>query len=115
VGDATRRGELDLLRALVVVGLVFFQRLRRLGIPLLVGLLTLILLQVSLGLRHAETSSYVFFYTHFWDVRPSLGFPFVITAAPQPARLLQNFHAQLRGSIVGHMARLPSFRRRGRW
>jgi peptidoglycan/LPS O-acetylase OafA/YrhL len=24
VGDATRRGELDLLRALVVVGLVFF-------------------------------------------------------------------------------------------
>jgi hypothetical protein len=118
VGDATRRGELDLLRALVVVGLVFLRTAVIFGageFPLLVGLLTLILLQVSLGLRHAETSSYVFFYTHFWDVRPSLGFPFVITAAPQPARLLQNFHAQLRGSIVGHMARLPSFRRRGRW
>jgi glucan biosynthesis protein C len=114
VGDATRRGELDLLRALVVVGLVFFhtavifgagefpvkarsmnraatvvlafgavwgmpllflisgmgawyslrsrspaafarERLRRLGVPLLVGLLTLIPLQVYLGLRHAAT------------------------------------------------------------
>ena len=59
-------------------------------------------IQVYLGLRHAgETSSYVFFYTHFWDVRPSLGFPFVITAAPQPVRQLQTFHTQLRRSIVG--------------
>jgi len=142
VGDATRRGDLDLLRALVVVGLVFFhtavifgagefpvkarsmnraatvvlafgavwgmpllflisgmgawyslrsrspaafarERLRRLGVPLLVGLLTLIPLQVYLGLRHAgDTSSYSDFYAHFWDVRPALGFPFVITAAP---------------------------------
>jgi len=79
VGDATRRGELDLLRALVVVGLVFLRTAVIFGageFPLLVGLLTLILLQVYLGLRRAgETSSYVDFYTHFWDVRPSLGFP----------------------------------------
>jgi peptidoglycan/LPS O-acetylase OafA/YrhL len=109
VGDAARRGELDLLRALVVVGLVFFhaavifgagefpvkagpenraatvllafgatwgmpllflisgmgawyslrsrtpaafawERLRRLGVPLLVGLLTLVPLQAWLGM-----------------------------------------------------------------
>jgi glucan biosynthesis protein C len=138
----TRRGELDLLRALVVVGLVFFhtavifgagefpikaatenrvatvflgfgatwgmpllflisgmgtwyslrsrspaafarERLRRLGVPLLVGLLTLVPLQVWLGLRRAgDPSSYVSFYTRFWDVRPALDFPFVVTAAP---------------------------------
>jgi surface polysaccharide O-acyltransferase-like enzyme len=142
VGDATRRGELDLLRALVVVGLVFFhtavifgagefpvkagpenraatvvlafgavwgmpllflisgmgawyslrsrslaafarERLRRLGVPLLFGLLTLVPLQVYLGLRQAgDTGSYADFYAHFWDVRPSLDFPFMITAAP---------------------------------
>jgi surface polysaccharide O-acyltransferase-like enzyme len=138
----TRRGELDLLRALVVVGLVFFhtavifgagefpvkaaaenrvatvflafgaawgmpllflisgmgtwyslssrsagmfarERLRRLGVPLLVGLLTLVPLQVWLGLRRAgDPSSYASFYARFWDVRPALDFPFVITAAP---------------------------------
>jgi len=138
----TRRDELDLLRALVVVGLVFFhtavifgpgafpikaatenrvatvflgfgaawgmpllflisgmgiwyslgsrspaalarERLRRLGVPLLVGLLTLVPLQVWLGLRHAgDPSSYASFYARFWDVRPVLDFPFVITAAP---------------------------------
>jgi glucans biosynthesis protein C len=138
----TRRHELDLLRALVVVGLVFFhtavifgagefpikaatenrvatvflgfgaawgmpllflisgmgiwhalrsrspaalarERLRRLGVPLLVGLLTLIPLQVWLGLRRAgDPSSYAGFYARFWDVRPVLDFPFVITAAP---------------------------------
>jgi glucans biosynthesis protein C len=143
VGDTTRRGELDLLRALVVVGLVFFhsavifgpgefpvkaeaeypvaavflafgatwgmpllfmisgmgawyslgsrstaafarERLRRLGVPLLVGLLTLIPLQVYLGLRHAgDTSSYAGFYARFWEVRPSLDFPFLIAAAPE--------------------------------
>jgi glucans biosynthesis protein C len=138
-----RRGELDLLRALVVVGLVFFhtavifgagefplkaatenqvatvflafgatwgmpllflisgmgvcyslrsrsptafarERLRRLGIPLVVGLLTLVPLQVYLGLRRAgDPSSYASFYARFWDVRPSLSdFPFVVTAAP---------------------------------
>jgi hypothetical protein len=33
VGDATRRGELDLLRALVVVGLVFFHTLRSSSAP----------------------------------------------------------------------------------
>lgn len=137
-----RRGELDLLRALVVVGLVFFhtavifgpgefamkaeaenpaatvfiafgatwgmpllfvvsgmgiwyslrsrgtgafarERLRRLLIPLLTGLLTLVPLQVYLGLRRAgDTSSFAAFYARFWDVRPSLNFPFVVTAAP---------------------------------
>jgi glucan biosynthesis protein C len=142
VGDATRRDELDLLRALVVVGLVFFhtavifgagefpvkagpenraatvglafgavwgmpllflisgmgawyslrsrnpaafarERLRRLGAPVLFGLLTLVPFQVYLGLRKAgNTGSFADFYVHFWDVRPSLGFPFVITAAP---------------------------------
>jgi surface polysaccharide O-acyltransferase-like enzyme len=138
----TRRGELDLLRALVIVGLVFFhtavifgagefpikaatqnrvatvflgfgatwgmpllflisgmgtwyslrsrspaafarERLRRLGVPLLVGLLTLVPLQVWLGLRRAgDPSSYASFYARFWDVRPALDFPFLITAAP---------------------------------
>jgi glucans biosynthesis protein C len=138
----TRRDELDLLRALVVVGLVFFhtavifgagefpikataenraatvfigfgatwgmpllflisgmgifyslrsrspaafarERLRRLGVPLLVGLLTLVPLQVYLGLRHAgDPSSFASFYARFWQVRPTLDFPFVITAAP---------------------------------
>ena len=138
----TRRDELDLLRALVVVGLVFFhtavifgagefpikaatenrvatvflgfgaawgmpllflisgmgiwyalrsrspaafarERLRRLGVPLLVGLLTLVPLQVYLGLRRVGgPSSYASFYARFWDVRAVLDFPFVITAAP---------------------------------
>jgi glucans biosynthesis protein C len=138
----TRRHELDLLRALVVVGLVFFhtavifgagefpvkaatenrvatvflgfgatwgmpllfmisgmgiwyslrsrsvgvfarERLWRLGVPLLVGLLTLVPLQVYLGLRRAgDPSSYASFYARFWDVRPVLDFPFVLTAAP---------------------------------
>jgi glucans biosynthesis protein C len=138
-----RRVEFDLLRALVVVGLVFFhtavifgagefpikaatenqaatvflgfgatwgmpllflisgmgiwyslrfrnagafarERLRRLGVPLLVGLLTLVPLQVWLGLRHAgDPSSYASFYARFWHVRPTFDFPFVITAAPE--------------------------------
>jgi glucan biosynthesis protein C len=141
-GDPTRRGELDLLRALVVVGLVFFhtavifgagefpvkagtehraatvalafgavwgmpllflisgmgawhslrsrgaaafarERLRRLGVPLLFGLLTLVPLQVWLGLRRAgDSRSFAAVYARFWDVRPSLGFPFLVTAAP---------------------------------
>ena len=142
----TRQGELDLLRALVVVGLVFFhtavifgagefpvkaaaqdrlatvflafgatwgmpllflvagmgawyslgsrsatafarERLRRLGVPLLVGLLTLVPLQAYLGLRRAgDASSYAAFYARFWDVRPSLDFPFVVTAAAGTGR-----------------------------
>ena len=142
VGGTTRRGELDLLRALVVVGLVFFhtavifgagefpvkadaenrgvtvvlafgatwgmpllffisgmgicyalgsrsatafarERLRRLGIPLVTGLLTLVPLQVYLGLRRAgDPSSYADFYRRFWDVRPMLNVPLVLTAAP---------------------------------
>ena len=137
-----RRGELDVLRALVVVGLVFFhsavifgagelpvkaaaehpvatvflafgatwgmpllftisgmgvwyslrsrspgefarERLRRLGLPLLVGLLTLIPLQVWLGLRHSgDPGAAAGFYRRFWEVRPSLDFPFVLEAAP---------------------------------
>src|SRR5215218_7348722 len=137
-----RRGDLDALRALVVVGLVFFhsavifgagefpvkapakhplatvllafgatwgmpllfvisgmgvwyslgsrgtagfarERLRRLGVPLLVGLLTLVPLQVWLGLRRAGDSiSFAGFYAGFWQVRPTFDFPFVITAAP---------------------------------
>jgi surface polysaccharide O-acyltransferase-like enzyme len=137
-----RRGELDLLRALVAVGLVFFhtavifgagefpvkaaaesravtvllgfgatwgmpllflvsgmgiwyslrrrdpgafarERLWRLGVPLLVGLLTLVPFQVWLGLRRAgDPSSFAAFYARFWDVRPALGFPFLVTAAP---------------------------------
>ncbi len=137
-----RRAELDLLRALVVVGLVFFhtavifgagefplkaatenpavtaclafgatwgmpllfvisgmgvwyslgsrgpagfarERLRRLGMPLVVGLLTLVPLQVYLGLRRAgEAGSFAGFYGRFWDVRPSLEFPFLVRADP---------------------------------
>src|SRR5262245_13553291 len=137
-----RRGELDLLRALVVVGLVLFhtavifgagdfpvkaaaenrvatgflafgatwgmpllfviagmgiwyslrsrsaaafarERLRRLGVPLVVGVLTLVPLQTYLGLRRSgETLSYASFYARFWHVRPSLDFPFVLTSTP---------------------------------
>ena len=59
------------------------ERLRRLGVPLLVGLLTLVPLQVYLGRRRAgETSSYADFSARFWDVRPSLEFPFVVRADP---------------------------------
>ena len=160
VRGTTRRGELDLLRALVVVGLVFFhtavifaagefpikagpenraatvllafsavwgmpllflisgmgawyslrsrspaafarERLRRLGVPLLVGLLTLVPLQVYLGLRHAgDTSSYADFYMRFWDVRPSLAFPFVITAAPD-ASLFETGHLWFLVCLLG--------------
>ena len=136
---ADRRGELDALRALVVVGLVFFhtavifgagefpvkaeaenrvvtvliafgatwgmpllflisgmgvryslrsrgagafarERLRRLGLPLLVGLLTLVPLQVYLGLRRAgDPASPGVFYARFWDLRPALEFPLPVT------------------------------------
>jgi glucans biosynthesis protein C len=59
------------------------ERLRRLGVPLLVGLLTLVPLQVYLGLRRAgDPSSWGQFYARFWEVRPSLNVPFVLTAAP---------------------------------
>jgi hypothetical protein len=68
------------------VGMFAAERLRRLGVPLLVGLLTLIPLQVWLGQRRAgDPSSYADFYARFWDVRPTLDFPFVITAAPDGA------------------------------
>lgn len=138
---AARRGELDLLRALVVVGLVLFhttvifgagefpvkadsesavataflafgatwgmpllfvisgmgiwyslrsrragvfvrERLRRLGVPLVVGVLTLVPLQVYLGLRRAgEAGPFVAFYRRFLEVRLSADFPFVVKAA----------------------------------
>jgi peptidoglycan/LPS O-acetylase OafA/YrhL len=141
-----RRGDLDALRALVVVGLVFFhsavifgagefpvkapvehrlatvlvafgatwgmpllfvisgmgiwyslgsrgvagfarERLRRLGVPLLVGLLTLVPLQVWLGRRRAgDAIGAADLYTRFWDVRPSLSFPFLLRAAPDGGR-----------------------------
>ena len=137
-----RRGELDALRALVVVGLVVFhtavifgagefpvkaavenraltvlvafgatwgipllfaiagigvwhslgsrgpagfarERLRRLGVPLLTGLCTLVPLQIWLGQRRAgDPGSLAGFYARFWDVRLSPGFPFVVTADP---------------------------------
>jgi hypothetical protein len=137
-----RRGELDALRALVVVGLVLFhtavifgagefpvkaaaenrvatvllafgatwgmpllflisgmgiwyslrsrgplafarERLRRLGVPLLTGLLVLVPLQDYLGLRRVGgTGSFAGFYARFWDVAPSADFPFVVTADP---------------------------------
>ncbi len=138
---AARRGELDLLRALVVVGLVLFhttvifgagefpvkaaresavataflafgatwgmpllfvisgmgiwyslrsrgaggfvrERLRRLLVPLVVGVLTLVPLQLYLGVqRSGEAGSFVGFYRRFLQVRPSLDFPFVVKAA----------------------------------
>ncbi len=141
-----RRGELDLLRAVVVLGLVFFhtavifgagefpvkagaenraatvflafgstwgmpllfvvsgmgiwyslrsrsarafarERLRRLLVPLAVGLGTLVPLQAYLGLRRSgDASSFAAFYARFWDVRPSLDFPFVLTATPGTGR-----------------------------
>jgi hypothetical protein len=36
--------------------------------------------------RAGDTSSYADFYAHSWDVRPSLDFPFVITAATRRNR-----------------------------
>jgi surface polysaccharide O-acyltransferase-like enzyme len=164
----TRRDELDLLRALVVVGLVFFhtavifgagefpikaatenraatvflgfgatwgmpllflisgmgtwyslgsrspaafarERLRRLGVPLLVGLLTLVPLQVYLGLRRGgDPSSYASFYARFWEVRPALDFPFVITAAPNG--VFETGHLWFLVCLLGFsLALLPGF------
>jgi glucan biosynthesis protein C len=164
----TRRDELDLLRALVVVGLVFFhtavifgagefpikattenraatvflgfgaawgmpllfliggmgifyslgsrspaafarERLRRLGVPLLVGLLTLIPLQVWLGLRRAgDPSSFPSFYARFWHVRPTLDFPFVVTAAP--GGVFETGHLWFLVCLLGFsLALLPGF------
>jgi len=104
-----RRGELDLLWTLVVLRLVFFHTAvifgagefpvkaaaenraatvflgfgATWGMPLLVGMLTLVPLQVYLGLRHVgDPSSYASFSARFWDVRLSFDFPFVVTAAP---------------------------------
>ena len=137
-----RRGELDLLRALVVAGLVFFhtavifgagefpvkaaaenrvatvllafgatwgmpllflvsgmgvwyslgsrgpagfarERLRRLGVPLVTGLVLLVPVQVWLGLRREGAGgSYAGFYARFWEVRPSADFPFLVAPAP---------------------------------
>src|SRR6266536_2346064 len=71
------------LAAVTQAGAFARERLRRLGVPLLVGLVTLVPLQGYLGLRVAgDTSSYAGFYARFWQVRPSPDFPFVVTAAP---------------------------------
>jgi glucans biosynthesis protein C len=163
-----RRGELDVLRALVVVGLVFFhsavvfgpgefpvkadaehrlatvflafgatwgmpllftisgmgvwyslrsrsagafarERLRRLGIPLLVGLLTLIPLQAYLGLRHTgDPGATARFYWRFWDVRPSPDFPFLLEAAP--GGLFQTGHLWFLVCLLGFsLVLLPGF------
>jgi glucan biosynthesis protein C len=137
-----RRGELDLLRALIAVGLVFFhtavifgagefpvkaeqehqlvtvllgfgaawgmpllflisgmgacyslrkrcaaafarERVCRLLVPLLTGLLVLVPLQVYLGLRRSgQAIPYADFYRRFLDVRLAPDFPFVVGAAP---------------------------------
>ena len=164
----TRRGELDALRSLVAVGLVFFhtavifgagefpvkaaaenrvvtvllgfgatwgmpllflisgmgvwyslgsrsagafasERLRRLGMPLLVGLAILVPLQVWLGLRRAgDPSSYADFYVRFWDVRPTLDFPFVVTAAPDG--LFESGHLWFLVCLLGFsLLLLPGF------
>jgi glucan biosynthesis protein C len=164
-----RRGELDVLRALVVVGLVFFhsavifgagefplkadreyplatvllafgatwgmpllfvisgmgiwhslgsrgpaafarERLRRLGLPLLTGLLTLVPLQVWLGLRHAgDPAAGSRFYLRFWDVRPALDFPFLLQAAPGDG-LFQAGHLWFLVCLLGFsLALLPLF------
>jgi surface polysaccharide O-acyltransferase-like enzyme len=148
---STRRGDLDLLRALVVAGLVFFhsavifgpgefpvkaareypvaavfiafgatwgmpllfvvsgmgiwyslrsrspwafaqERLRRLLVPLVVGVLAIVPLQVYLGLRRAgDTSSYARFYRRWLDVRLSPDVPFVVQAA-RPDGVFQSGH-----------------------
>jgi glucan biosynthesis protein C len=164
-----RRGELDLLRALVVVGLVLFhtavifgagefpvkagaenavatgflafgatwgmpllfviagmgiwyslrsrsagafarERLRRLLVPLVVGVLTLVPLQVYLGLRRAgETLSYASFYARFWHARPSLDFPFVLKAAPTGG-LFETGHLWFLVCLLGFsLVLLPGF------
>ncbi len=173
-----RRGELDLLRALVVVGLVFFhsavifgagefpvkaaaeyrvatvllafgatwgmpllftisgmgvwyslrsrsagafvrERLRRLGVPLLVGLLTVIPLQVWLGLRHGgDPGAGGGFYGRFWEVRPSLEFPFLLEAAP--GGLFETGHLWFLVCLLGFsLVLLPGLwlldRARGAW
>ena len=60
------------------------ERLRRLGAPLLVGLLTLVPLQVYLGQRRAgDAGSSTGFLARFWDVRPSADFPFLLEADPR--------------------------------
>jgi glucan biosynthesis protein C len=168
-GPPARRGELDVLRALVVVGLVFFhsavifgpgefpvkagteqplatvflafgatwgmpllftisgmgvwyslrsrgpagfarERLRRLGVPLLVGLCTLVPLQVWLGLRRAgDPGADAGFYLRFWDVRPSLELPFVLEAAP--GGLFETGHLWFLVCLLGFsLALLPALR-----
>jgi glucan biosynthesis protein C len=59
------------------------ERLRRLGVPLLTGLLILVPLQVYLGERRSgDPGSYGGFLARFADVRPSLDFPFLVEADP---------------------------------
>jgi hypothetical protein len=78
--------------------------------PLLVGLLTLVPLQAYLGLRRAgDTSSSPSFYARFWDVRPSLDFPFLVTAAPDDG-LFETGHLWFLVSLLGFsLVLLPGF------
>jgi len=169
-----RRHELDLLRAVVAVGLVFFhtavifgagefpvkapgerpavtvvlavgatfgmpllfvisgmavwyslrsrgarvfarERLRRLGVPLLFGLLTLIPLQVYLGQRRSgDAGSYGEFLARFWDVRPSLDFPFLVDADPHGG-LFQTGHLWFLVCLLAYsLVLLPAFAWLGR-
>jgi glucans biosynthesis protein C len=168
-GRPARRGELDALRGLVVVGLVFFhtavifgagefpvkagaenrvvtvliafgatwgmpllflisgmgiryslrsrhagafarERLRRLGVPLLVGLLTLVPLQVYLGLRRAgDQASPAGFYARFWDLRPALDFPLPVSVDPDGGRF-ETGHLWFLASLLAlSLLLLPGF------
>jgi glucans biosynthesis protein C len=168
-GRPARRGELDALRALVVVGLVFFhtavifgagefpvkagaenrvvtvliafgatwgmpllflisgmgvryslrsrdagafarERLRRLGVPLLVGLLTLVPLQVYLGLRRAgDQASLGQFYASFWDLRLALDVPLPVAADPDGGRFTTGHLWFLASLLALSLLLLPGF------
>jgi glucans biosynthesis protein C len=168
-GRPARRGELDALRALVVVGLVFFhtavifgagefpvkagaenravtvllafgatwgmpllflisgmgvryslrsrdagafarERLRRLGVPLLVGLLTLVPLQVYLGLRRAgDQASLGELYASFWDLRPALDLPLPVAADPDGGRFTTGHLWFLASLLALSLLLLPGF------
>jgi surface polysaccharide O-acyltransferase-like enzyme len=164
-----RRGELDLLRALIVVGLVFFhtavifgagefpvkaeqenqpvtvllgfgaawgmpllflisgmgafyslrrrdaaafarERVRRLLVPLLTGLLVLVPIQVYLGLRRSgQAITYADFYRRFLDVRLAADFPFLVAADPGGG-LFQTGHLWFLVCLLAFsLALLPGF------
>jgi len=86
------------------------ERLRRLGAPLLVGLLTLVPLQVFLGLRRAGgQASLAEFYARFWDLRPALDFPLPVSADPDGGRF-QTGHLWFLASLLAlSLLLLPGF------